>query len=81
MEKGMRPTNVRRFPIVAFVPVTMLLILNSQAPVDWTRQPQAGPGIEMLERPAVLWNELMKKAGTSEFLIAMKRRVKPMLDP
>lgn len=81
MEKDMLPSSVRAFYLVAVLAAAILLIFNSQSLVDWTRQPQAGPGIDLLERPAVAWNDLMMRAGTQEYLLDAKRLAKKLLDP
>jgi len=80
MEEGMRSSSVGAFSVVAVLATTVLLTFNSQSLVDWTRQPQAGPGIEMLEGPAVVWNELMKRARLREPLVDAKRLAKRLLD-
>jgi hypothetical protein len=63
LEAGMRPTQARDFAVIAVIAVIMLLVLNSRSLVDWTRQPQPGPGIAALEGPAVIWHNWMERLG------------------
>ena len=63
LEAGMRPTRARDFAVVAIIAVAMLLVFNSRSLVDWTRQPQPGPGIAALESPAVAWHDWMVRLG------------------
>ena len=63
LEAGMRPTRARDFALIAVIAVAMLAVFNSRSLVDWTRQPQPGPGIAALETPAVAWHDLMERLG------------------
>jgi hypothetical protein len=73
----MRPTSARGFTVIAIIAVAMLLVFNSRSLVDWTRQPQPGPGIAALEKPAVAWHNLMVRlgpaAGFEKFRQAVQR--------
>jgi hypothetical protein len=63
LEAGMRPTRARDLAVIAIIAVAMLLVFNSRSLVDWTRQPQPGPGIAALEKPAVAWHDWMVRLG------------------
>jgi hypothetical protein len=63
LEAGMRPTRARDFAVIAVIAVAMLLVFNSRSLVEWTRQPQPGPGIAALEKPAVAWHDWMERLG------------------
>jgi hypothetical protein len=63
LEAGMRPTRARDFAVIAVIAVAMLLVFNSRSLVEWTRQPQPGPGIAALEQPAVAWHDWMIRLG------------------
>ena len=63
LEAGMIPSNAATFAGVAIVSVAMLLAFNSRTLVEWTRQPQPGPVIAMLQAPATAWHKLMLDLG------------------
>jgi hypothetical protein len=63
LEAGMRPTRARDFAIIAVIAVAMLLVFNARSLVEWTRQPQPGPGIAALEKPATAWHDWMVRLG------------------
>jgi hypothetical protein len=63
LEAGIRPTKARDFAVIAGIVVAMLLVSNSRSLVEWTRQPQPGPGIAALEAPAVAWHDWMIRLG------------------
>jgi hypothetical protein len=63
LEAGMRPTSARGFAVIAIIAVAMLLVFNSRSLVDWTRQPQPGPGIAAFEKPVVAWHDWMVRLG------------------
>ena len=45
--------------------VALLLVFNSVALVDWTRQSRPGPVIAALEQPALRWHAAMERLGTA----------------
>ena len=79
LEAGMRPTAARDFSIIAVIAVAMLLIFNSRSLVDWTRQPQPGPGIAALEQPAVAWHDWMVRLGPASTFERLRQSVQRIL--
>jgi hypothetical protein len=65
LEQGLRPGRAIDFAKIAIVTVAMLLVFNSGALLDWTRQPQPGPVIAALEGPAQRWHDTMVRLGTA----------------
>ncbi len=65
LERGLRPAAVFDFAKIAAVAVAMLLVFNSIALVDWTRQSRPGPVIAALEEPALRWHGAMERLGTA----------------
>jgi hypothetical protein len=79
LEAGMRPTSAREFAVIAIIAVTMLLVFNSRSLVEWTRQPQPGPGIAALEKPAVAWHDWMVQLGSAAAFEKMRPAVQRAL--
>jgi hypothetical protein len=79
LEAGMRPTSAREFAIIAIIAVAMLLIFNSRSLVEWTRQPQPGPGIAALEKPAVAWHDWMTRLGPAAGFEKLRQAVQRSL--
>ena len=79
LEAGMQPTAARDFAIIAVIAVAMLLIFNSRSLVEWTRQPQPGPGIAALEKPAVGWHDWMVQLGPAAALEELRQAVQRRL--
>jgi len=65
MERGLRPVPALDVARIAGVTVVLLLVFNSAALLDWTRQARPGPVIAALEAPAQRWNETMVRLGTA----------------
>jgi len=63
LEAGMLPSRASSFLVIAVIAVGLLAVFNSRSLVDWTRQPQPGPGIAALEKPAVAWHDWMVRLG------------------
>jgi hypothetical protein len=79
LEAGMRPTRARDFAVIAIIAVAMLLVFNSRSLVDWTRQPQPGPGIAALEKPAVVWHDWMVRLGPAAGFERLRQAVQGSL--
>jgi hypothetical protein len=79
LEAGMRPTRARDFAIIAVIAVAMLLVFNSRSLVEWTRQPQPGPGIAALEQPAVAWHDWMVRLGPAAGFEKLRQAVQRSL--
>jgi len=79
LEAGMRPTAARDFALIAGITVAMLLVFNSRSLVEWTRQPQPGPGIAALEKPAVAWHDWMVRLGPAAGFEKIRRAVQRSL--
>ena len=75
LEAGMRPTRAREFAHVAVIAVVMLLVFNSRSLVEWTRQPQPGPAIATLEKPAAAWHDWMARLGPAADFEALRQAV------
>ncbi len=78
LERGLRPAAAFDFAKIATVAVALLLVFNSVALVDWTRQSRPGPVIAALEEPALRWHAAMERLGTAglfERLQALARGV------
>lgn len=76
LERGLRPALALDFAKIATVAVALLLVFNSTALLDWTRQARPGPVIAALEGPALRWHESMVRlgpAGLFERLRALSR--------
>ena len=56
LERGLRPAAAFDFAKIATMAVALLLVFNSTALVDWTRQSRPGPVIAALEAPALRWH-------------------------
>jgi len=65
LERGLRPARALDFAKIATVAVGLLLLFNSAALLDWTRQSRPGPVIAVLEGPAQRWHEAMVGLGTA----------------
>ncbi|HEY4165200.1 MAG TPA: hypothetical protein VGM96_00440 [Reyranella sp.] len=65
LEQGLRPAAVLDFAKIATTAVALLLVFNSVALVDWTRQSRPGPVIAALEQPALRWHAAMERLGTA----------------
>lgn len=65
LERGLRPAAMLDFVKIATTAVALLLVFNSVALVDWTRQSRPGPVIAALEEPAVRWHAAMERLGTA----------------
>lgn len=65
LERGLRPAPALDFVKIATVAVALLLLFNSVALVDWTRQSRPGPVIAALEEPALRWHSAMERLGTA----------------
>lgn len=76
LEKGLLPQPAITFVPIAAIAVTMLLVFNSQALLDWTRQPQPGPVIARLEGPATTWHGWMTRIGAAPLFDAVKAALK-----
>jgi len=63
LEAGMLPSRASSFLVIAVIAVGLLAVFNSRSLVDWTRQPQPGPGIAALEKPAVAWHGWRVRLG------------------
>jgi len=64
------------FAKIAITAVALLLVFNSVALVDWTRQSRPGPVIAALGQPAERWHAAMERlgpAGLFERLHALAR--------
>jgi hypothetical protein len=79
LEAGMRPSRAWSFAMIAAISVAMLALFNSRALVDWTHQPQPGPVIASLERPAAAWHGWMVRLGTATAFEKLRDRVRPLL--
>ena len=79
LEAGMRPTRARDFAVIAVIAVAMLLIFNSRSLVEWTRQPQPGPGIAALEKPAAIWHDWMVRLGPAAGFEKLRQVVQRIL--
>jgi hypothetical protein len=79
LEAGMRPTRARDFAIIAVIAVAMLLVFNSRSLVEWTRQPQPGPGIAALEKPAAVWHDWMARLGPAAAFEKLRQAVQRSL--
>ena len=79
LEAGMRPSAASGFAIIAIIAVAMLLVFNSRSLVDWTRQPQPGPGIAALEKPAVAWHDWMVRLGPAAVFEKVRQAVQRAL--
>jgi len=65
LERGLRPAAVLDFAKITTTAVALLLVFNSVALVDWTRQSRPGPVIAALEEPALRWHAAMERLGTA----------------
>lgn len=65
LEQGLLPSPAVDFVKIAIVAVAMLLVFNSGALLDWTRQANPGPVIAALEGPAQRWHDAMVRLGTA----------------
>ena len=65
MEAGMYPSKAKVFAYIAAIAVTMLMLFNSIALVEWTRQPRAGSIIASLQAPAADLHRWMVSLGTA----------------
>jgi hypothetical protein len=63
LEQGLRPARVLDFAKIAITAVALLLVFNSIALLDWTRQSRPGPVIAALETPALRWHAAMERLG------------------
>jgi hypothetical protein len=79
LEAGMRPTAARDFAVIAVIAVAMLLVFNSRSLVEWTRQPQPGPGIAALEKPAAAWHDWMVRLGPASAFERLRQSVQRIL--
>jgi len=79
LEAGMRSTRARDFAIIAVIAVAMLLVFNSRSLVEWTRQPQPGPGIAAFEQPTVAWHDWMVRLGTAAAFEKLRQAVQRSL--
>ena len=65
LERGLRPAPALDFAKIATVAVALLLVFNSTALLDWTRQSRPGPVIAALEGPALRWHDTMAQVGAA----------------
>jgi hypothetical protein len=72
LEQGLLPSPALDFVKIALVAVAMLLVFNSAALLDWTRQANPGPVIAALEGPAQRWHEAMVRLGTAGLFRRLK---------
>lgn len=73
LERGLRPAPALDFAKIAIVTVAMLLVFNSGALLDWTRQANPGPVvIAALEGPAQRWHDAMVRLGTARLFKRLK---------
>jgi hypothetical protein len=79
LEAGTRPTAAREFAVIAIIAVAMLLVFNSRSLVEWTRQPQPGPVIAALEKPAVAWHDWMTRLGPAAAFEKLRQTVQRRL--
>ncbi len=79
LEAGMLPSRASSFATIAVIAVALLAIFDARSLVEWTRQPQPGPGIAALDRPAVAWHDWMvwlgPAAGFEKLRQAVQRRL------
>jgi len=73
LEKGLIPSPARNFVVIATIAVLVLLVFNSKALVEWTRQPRPGAVIAALEDPAVRWHGYMVELGTASLVPQFRR--------
>ena len=75
LEAGMLPSRARSFLVIAVIAVGLLAVFNARSLVDWARQPQPGPGIAALEKPAAAWTPeqvvdfMLTSMGAGDFYI------------
>jgi hypothetical protein len=79
LEAGMLPSRASSFATIAVITVAMLAIFNARSLVEWTRQPQPGPGIAALEEPAVAWHDWMVQLGPAASFEKLRRIVQRSL--
>jgi hypothetical protein len=79
LETGMVPSRASSFVTIAVIAVGMLAIFNARSLVDWTRQPQPGPGIAALEEPAVAWHDWMVRLGPAAGFELLRQAVQRVL--
>ncbi len=65
LEAGMHASRASGFCVIAIIVVVMLMLFNSRTLVDWTQQPQPGPVIAALQRPAIAWHRWTVELGTA----------------
>ena len=65
LERGLRPAAVLDFAKITTTAVALLLVFNSVALVDWTRQSRPDPVVAALEEPALRWHAAMERLGTA----------------
>jgi hypothetical protein len=75
LEAGMRPSKAFDVVTIATILVVVLMLVNPRALVEWTRQPQPGPLIAALERPAVAWHGWMTALGPAAWFDDLRQRV------
>ena len=79
LEKGMRASRASSFVVIAAIAVAMLMLSNSQALVSWTRQPQPGPVIAALQKPATAWHAMTVDLGTAADYERLRARLRTFL--
>jgi hypothetical protein len=79
LEAGMRTSPAASFVTIAAIAVAMLMLFNSRALVDWTRQPQPGPVIAALQKPAAAWHALTVELGTAAVFERLRSRLRTSL--
>ncbi len=79
LETGMLPTAASGFATIAMIAVAMLLVFNSRSLIEWTRQPQPGPGIAAFEKPAMAWHDWMVRLGPATAFEKLRQAVQRAL--
>ncbi len=79
LEAGMLPSRASSFATIAVIAVALLAIFNARSLVEWTRQPQPGPGIAAFEKPAVAWHDWMVRLGPAAGFEELRQAVQRSL--
>jgi hypothetical protein len=76
LEKGLVPAPAADFVKIAIVTSALLLVFNSAALLEWTRQPRPGPVIALLEGPARHWHDAMVWVGAASIFKRLRELAK-----
>jgi hypothetical protein len=79
LEAGLLPSRASSFLVIAVIAVGLLGVFNARSLVDWTRQPQPGPGIAALEKPAIAWRDWMVRLGPAAGFEKLRQAVQHAL--